>query len=64
MISSPALKDELTAFELHRTCLAVHGEVFQIHGTGEDKRQPGKQTAAHAVMSLTLQIEINGVSNP
>lgn len=40
-------KDELTAFKLHRTRLAVHGEVFQIHGTGEDKCQPGKQKQQH-----------------
>lgn len=40
---SPAMKGELTAFKLHDARLAVHGKVFQIHGTGESKRQPGKQ---------------------
>lgn len=43
----PDLKDELTAFQLHCTCLAVHGEVFQIHGTGKGQCQPGKQEQQH-----------------
>lgn len=41
-VSKPELKDELTAFQLHRTRLAVHGEVFQIHGTGQSQREPKK----------------------
>lgn len=35
--TSPAMKDELTAFKLHGTRLAVHGKVFQIHWTGKRK---------------------------
>jgi len=43
----PGFKDEHTTFELHCTLLAVHGEVFQIHGTGKGKCQPGKQRQQH-----------------
>lgn len=44
---SPAMKDELTAFKLHGTRLAVHGKVFQIHWTGKYKRQPRKERPQH-----------------
>lgn len=41
-----AMKDELTALQLHYACLAIHGEVLQIHGAGESERQPRSQKAA------------------
>lgn len=37
-----SLNDELTALQLHCARLAVHGEVFQIHGTGEGEGQSAK----------------------
>lgn len=46
-VLNPDLKDELTAFQLHCTRLAVHGKVFQVHGTGKGKCQPGKQKQQH-----------------
>lgn len=47
VFSSLLWKIRLTAFELHRTRLAVHGEVFEIHGAGKSECQPGAQRQKH-----------------
>lgn len=33
----------LTAFQLHDTCLDVHGEILQVHGAGQCQGDSGKR---------------------
>lgn len=33
----------LTAFQLHDTCLDIHGEILQVHGAGQCQGDSGKR---------------------
>lgn len=47
-------KTQLTAFQLHRTRLAVHWEILQIHRAGQSQCQPKDKTASFLFLFIYL----------